>query len=89
MVGLGPLGRATWWKRPAPYKHGESWHYDHRTTHGYIPWKTSVADVIHSQSFPNYRTPAQKQKIPKMQTKLRQNVYNSGHFGNTPRGGYK
>lgn len=89
MVGLGPLGKKTWWKRPAPYKHGESWHYDHRTTHGYIPWKTTVADVIHSQSFPRYRTPAQKQKIPKMQTKLRQNVYNSGHFSNTPRGGYK
>ena len=85
MVGLGPLGKKKWWKRPTPYKHGESWHYDHRNTHGYIPWQTSVADVIHSQSFPGYRTPASKEKIPKMKTANRNNVYNNGHFSNRPR----
>ena len=83
MIGLGPLKRKRWWRDPWIMGYGEMWHHDHRVTHGYVTGKTTVGDVIDSQSFPGYATPARKARIPKYaNATARKQYYKNGHFAN-------
>lgn len=86
MIGLGPIAK-NWMRNPTPMAYGEMWHYDHRETHGYVFQKTTVGDVIDSQNFPFYNTPARKRRIPKYANDAARNqVFQTGYFGGYNKG---